>query len=477
MKLCERLLCLAVFLCGLPAARADILILKDGKKWEGTILEERPDSVRMKYWITKSTPDTKDFPRADIQQIIKQSPQEMEIVGLRKLLPTPDLMPADKYEQIIQDQLRTFVNKYPGTPEAEEVNKMIQTLQEEKQKVSEGQAKVEGKWISTSEAKLDAYNIKAYQIRQEIKQKAAENNYVEALRAFDRFADAENGYPASTHYPKLIPDALAIMDSYEKQLNRMVAEQPILKKQREDGIKRLIEPDLSRTKKVIEDEVQKWKSTAEAEKKMKLGWMTVYKYDEKSLKDALKHLVTERGQLQVISLARLEAQCAAFTKVLRFLADKNLPEAEAALKDAQTAAGRESSGIFNKLRSSVTALKSEISKTKTTDRAAFGSKSGAISGDSAPATDDAVAAALAQADTKGMDKKGAGEDGKSAEQSGKGAGDTKAAGSKPKPSSSSAASSPASAVEEPGIQKYLLIAAGILIAVLIVAFMMQKKKA
>lgn len=472
MKLCERLICLAVILCGLSIARADILILKDGKKWEGTILEERPDAVRMKYWITKSTPDTKDFPRSDIQQIIKQTPQEVEIVGLRKLLPTPDLMPADQYEQIIQDQLRTFVNKYPGTPEAQEVAKMIAELQEEKQKVASGQVKIEGKWIGASEAKLDAYNIKAYQIRQEIKQKAAAGSHVEALRAFDRFTDPENGYPASTHYPKLVPEALAIMDSYEKQLNRMVAEQPILKKQREDGIKRLIEPDLGRTKKVIDDEVQKWKSAADAEKKMKLGWMTVYKYDEKSLKDALKHLVAERGKLQIIDLARLETQCAAFTKVLRFLADKNLPEAEAALKEAQAVAGRESSSVLNKIRSSVTALKSEISKTKTTDRAGFGSKSGAITGDTAPATDSTVAAALAKADSdsKGMEKKDSGDDGK------KGSGEEKpkSSAAKPKPAASA---DPAPAEEEPGIQKYLLIAAGVLIAVLVVAFLMQKKKA
>jgi len=72
--------------------QADIVIMKDGKKYESaTILSETPDSVTFKYQLTPKIPDTRTEPKANIGQIIRQTPQELEIVPLRKLLPTPEL--------------------------------------------------------------------------------------------------------------------------------------------------------------------------------------------------------------------------------------------------------------------------------------------------------------------------------------------------------------------------------------------------
>ena len=150
---------LLILLSGATLAHADILILKNGNKIEGTILDQNQQGVKMKYRLTPKIMDEKVFPVGEIDKVIKQTPQEVEVVELRKILPTMDLLKADEYEQIIQDRLRPFVNKYPGTPEAKEVEDIISKLQEEKTMVANGQVKLEGKWLSVKESKGESFNI------------------------------------------------------------------------------------------------------------------------------------------------------------------------------------------------------------------------------------------------------------------------------------------------------------------------------
>lgn len=465
---------------GIPALlRADILVLKNGDKMEGNILSETPDAVLMRYRLTPKIWDEKTVPRADIQEIIKQRPEEIEIVELRKVLPTPDLLTADKYEQIIQDKLRPFVNKYPGTPQAAEVQKIIDELQAEKEKVSSGQIKMEGNWVSSEVVKRDDYNIQGYILRKAMLEKAAANDYVGALREFDKLSDPVNGYPASIHFAKAIPEAIELLTKYEAQISKMLAEQPILAKQREDQLKRLVEPDLSKVKAAIDREVQGWKSTWEAEKRVRVKWLTPYKYDAKSLQEVVKTIVTEKTRLQGIDTAKLQAQNEALTAALRYLADENAIEAEAALNKAQESALKDFSRVVQEIRSRIAKLKADLAARKRTQRA-FGSGTSAITGSSAPIEDDRVAKALEEAS---MAKKG-GEPDASKTDDDKAKPDGKAATPKqpaPKPakaaSSTSSDSEPsASAEEEGGIQKYLMIGAGALILILLVTLLMQKKK-
>lgn len=494
MKIRHICLLLAALLCGGQSLRADILILKNGEKKEGNILEERPDAIRMKYKITPKIWDEKDFPRADIQQIIKQKPEEIEIVELRKVLPVPDLLTANEYEQIIQDKLRPFVNKFPGTPQAKDVEAMISELQAEKDKVVAGQLKMEGQWLTAELVKRDDYNIQAYKIRRAMQRKAAELDYTGALREFDRLSGTDSGYPASLHYVKAVPEAIDIMVKYEAVLTRMIAEQPIFQKQRDDSLKKLVEPDLGRTNAAINREKDAWKATYDAEKKSKVKWMTQYKYDLKALQAELKTLMTERGKLQVIDLAKLQTQNEALTNALRYLADENVTEADTAIRAAQAVGIKESASVISTISKRIAQLKNDL-KTKTKN-STIGSGSSAVAGSSAAITDDRVAQAMAQADKSKDEKKAAvvGEtktpddatmpDDKKPDAAKGGKDEKDEAEAKPKskskakaPRSSDTDSSAAIAppAEESGVQQYLLIGAGVLIVVLLAALLLQKK--
>lgn len=289
--------------CSAGFLHADIVILKDGKKLDGNILSETPTSIRMRYHLTPKIWDEKDIPRSEIAEngIVKQKPEEVEMIEIRKLVPTPDLLSAEKYETLIQDRLRPFLNRYPGTKEAAEVEKMIAEVQEEKEKVVAGGAKLEGKWLNREEAKAENLNIKAYAIYAALVEKAAAKDYSGALKEFEKFSAANVGYPASIYYPKAVESILAVLTSYDAQIAQMIRDQPILQKTRDDSVKKLIEPDLTRMNDAIKREKDNWKTTFDQERKT-TRWFTPYKYDLDSLKSLAKSISDEKDQLKDLDL-------------------------------------------------------------------------------------------------------------------------------------------------------------------------------
>lgn len=321
---------LIALLCSAGFLQADIVTLKDGKKLEGNILSETEASIRMRYKLTPKIWDEKDIPRTDIAEILKQSHEEVEIIELRKVLPTPDLMSAEKYEALIQDRLRPFVNRYPGTPQAAEVDKMIVQVQEEKEKVVAGGIKLEGKWLSPEEAKTESFNVKAYGLLTEMKEEEEAKNYNGVMKAFGKMSNPQGGYLASVYYPEAVELALGVLTKYEAQVEQMIKDQPALQKVREDNEKRLIEPDLSRFKEAVAREKEQWKAAYEAERKLDPKWFNPYKYDIASLKSLSANIIGEKTRLKELSLPVISKVNAAIADVMR--ADAKAAKEEEELK-------------------------------------------------------------------------------------------------------------------------------------------------
>ncbi len=405
---------LLALICSAGFLHADVVTLKDGKKLEGNILSETPTVVRMRYKLTPKIWDEKDIPRTDIAEIVKQKPEEVEAIELRKLLPTPDLMTAEKYEQLIQDRLRPFVNRYPGTKEATEVEKMIATAQEEKEKVVAGGMKVEGKWLSPDEAKADSYNIKAYGVLAEIDEKIAAKDYSAALKAFDKIANTRSGYVASVYYPKSVETVLEVLAKYEAQIEQMIKDQPTLQKMRDEGVKKLIDPDLTRMKDAISREKEQWKDGYDAEKKSGTRWFTPYKYDLPSLKILAKSIVTEKTRLKEINTAAIGKINQAIADIMRSEAAAGKDEAvlkkmgeailagEAASADADNASRQFYATVFQGYRQRYAYAQQMLAakamqQTQGTAAPGVVGGSSAVSGTGTPGMDDRVAAALAAA--------------------------------------------------------------------------------
>lgn len=316
MKSSRLRIALLALLCGTTSLHADILMMKNGTKIEGSILQETPEAVRIRYRMTPKIWDEKSVPMAEIEKVIKQTPQEVEVVELRKLAVTGDLVSTDQYEQTIQDRLRPFVNKYKGTPEAKEVEGIIAKLQEEKTKVSDGAAKIEGKWLSVQEAKAEKFNIEAYKILHEMRNYAAQSKYSKALQEFDKLTKGAPVMRATRYYPTAVTEAMDILDKWSAILTKMAADQPVLKKQRDDGLKKLEGVEKERTQVAINAELASWRTEVADAKAKRLRWIEPNKYDQVSIIAAQKEANTEKARLRALDLDTIKAQNEAYGAVL-----------------------------------------------------------------------------------------------------------------------------------------------------------------
>ncbi|HRJ11500.1 MAG TPA: hypothetical protein PLP58_23175, partial [Prosthecobacter sp.] len=398
MKSSRFRIALLALLCGTSLLRADYLIMKNGDKVEGTILSETPDAVRMKYRLTPKIWDEKDFPRAEIDQVVKQRPEEVEIVELRKILPTEDLLTADKYEQIIQDRLRPFVNQYKDTPEAKEAEGIIATLQDEKKKVSDGGIKLEGKWLSAAEARGEEYNIEAYKLLAKMRAHMAAGDWLEALRVFENFSKKKPGYTGSTYYPAAITEALASMEKWEVLLSKMGQEQPALDKTRKDGLKKLEEADQARTKAAIEEERAKWQAQAEADRRAQIGWIAPYRYDLPSILNMQKKIVAERSRLTALNLEDMRIRNEAISQVYRKIGQEDYNGGVAAFERISSLSNvPEYRDVINDLKSKMLALYNTLVRRQMAAAQSAAAGSSAIGGTTTTGQDERVAAILAEA--------------------------------------------------------------------------------
>ena len=397
MKSSRTRIAFLALLCGTSFVKADILMLKNGSKVEGSIIEQTAQGVRMKYRLTPKIMDDKVFPMAEIAQVIKQRPEEVEVVDLRKILPTADLLKADQYEQIIQDRLRPFVNKYASTPEAKEVEGIIEKLQEEKTLVTNGQVKLEGRWLSLKESKGESFNIEAFRILSEMREKAAARDYVEALRAFDKFFSARPGYVGSSYYIEAIPEAMGILDKWIAVLDKMSSEFSQLDQARKLGLSKLQEPELSKTKNAIEDELNKWRAMSDAMRNQRIRWVVPYKYDISTIQTAQKDAVTEKSRLEVYNLQELKAQNEVLMACYRKIGEGDYTGGAAAFERASALPlANEFRDVPNDLRQRLMILYGQLVR-GTASTATATSGSSAVGGMQATQQDARVAAILAEA--------------------------------------------------------------------------------
>lgn len=397
MKSSRSRIAMLAFLCGTSLLQADILILKNGTKVEGNILNESPTAIRMKYRLTPKIWDEKDFQMTEIQQVIKQSPQEVELIELKKLVPSPDLLPADKYEQLIQDRVRPFINKYQGTPEAKEAEGIATTLQEEKKRVSNGELKMEGRWLSVGEAKGEQYNIQAYKIHEEMKEMMAKYNYLEALRIFDQLIKNRPPLTASTYYPAAVADAKICMQKLQASLSKMAQEQPTLQKQRDDGLKKLNDADKARTRAAIDDEKGKWRAQSEAQRRTNVRWIEPYKYDMPSILASQKVVVGELTKLEAVDLNEMKTRNEAFVTVYRKIGEGDYQAGAAAFERIQGFANvPDYRDVVADLKNQLLKLYGELVRKSAAGQTAV-SGSSAATGQTSSSVDDRVARILAEA--------------------------------------------------------------------------------
>jgi hypothetical protein len=388
------IICVAFLVAG--SLSADIIVLKSGEKIDCTILSETDTTLTYKYHLTPKIEDTKTIPKADIKELTRFTPAQVEYnaKGLDKIIPTEDLLSASDYESIIQDDLRTFVAKFPGTPEADKVNKMIDTLNEEKNKVLAGQVKVKGKWLDEATAKREKYNIDAYELRiqmkkqmEDLSQEQVMPKEIKALRAFD---ELRTKFPASEEYIEAIPEALDILDKYEKRLSALALNQPILKAERDRA-----KAANDQSRQAIDQEERIFKANQDAQKKAKMKWRDISMFDMAAIKDAQAAVTKEKLELKSINLPALQNEIENLNAAIRYIADGNAAEAEAVMGRLRpTKNNLVNKKVFDEFDKKLKDLQAKINAQIKAEKAAAANSAPAATGETGSESSNPIAEAM-----------------------------------------------------------------------------------
>ncbi|MDL5046051.1 hypothetical protein QQ054_08385 [Oscillatoria amoena NRMC-F 0135] len=181
--------------------------------------------------------------RVTKEQIAKRTriPDD-EIAFLRlpkiSLHPRHSLSPKD-YNTMIS-AAEVFVEKFPQSPYAPEVGKTLEAAREERQRVSRGEVKSAGEWLSQVQATFLAYDVKANLLYDEILDFEERGLFLEAKRVFDQL---ERTYPGSLAYFQAGAKMTQWLDRQVKskgiEINALEQRESKLSKGRDDNNRRI----------------------------------------------------------------------------------------------------------------------------------------------------------------------------------------------------------------------------------------------
>jgi hypothetical protein len=263
--------------------------------------------------------------------------------------------------------------------------------------VSNGQIKLEGRWLTVKESKAEQFNVEAFRIIADMRAKAAKLDYIGAMREFDSLIMPPPAYKGSIYYVQAIPEAISILDKLIASLDKMSAEQPQITQARKDGLAKLQEPELSKTKNAISDEMTKWRATLDAERRQKLRWSVPYKYDISSIQAAQKEAIQEKTRLQTLDLDELKTQNEVFTACYRKIGEEDYLAGAAAYERVQSLKlNMENRDVPIDLRNRLMKLHAKLSRAIASGAMATAG-SAAIGGTPSVSQDSRVAQILAEA--------------------------------------------------------------------------------
>lgn len=305
---------------------ADTLILKDGTKIRGEILEEGPNGITIECRVTPTIKDQKIVAKSDIERVEKVSPDQKAFQELGSLDTPPTVTTTAFYDPLI-DELTKFTEKYPNSAHNSEACERLKTLTEERDRVQRGDRRLESVWISASEMAAEPYQTGALVKFTSIKAVAASNNAVDALKGYELL---EKSYPGSAVMPDAVTIALQQLQQLQSQVWVAKANVEIELKNISNSITAFEKTRADEAKKLKDAMVQyesNAKSAMTAASADGSKFFPVFHKSRESLTALQTLILAERARLNQLPLPTMRAGIAAAKEGLRMIKEEKPKEA------------------------------------------------------------------------------------------------------------------------------------------------------
>lgn len=282
-------------LCGILAASADTITLKDGKILEGKILRTEADAYVIEYNANKSgsIKDTRRVLKSEVAKIVEVRADEIAFAKLAKLVPTPDLLTAEEYAERIQS-VQAFLAKYPTGTKVKEAKALIAKLTEEAKVVDGGGRKVDGLMISGADYRANAYDMDARMLEGRIRQADKAGKAIEALRAF---ATLDTEFQASASYRAVLPVVINTMKTLRAKVAESLSTYDARMEKQEKDLEGMGGTDQANVKQALKQQADQLEARYQAEKAANQPWVTPSANHRQSLEDCASLIDSELSRL------------------------------------------------------------------------------------------------------------------------------------------------------------------------------------
>jgi hypothetical protein len=280
--------------------QADIFHMKDGTDINGTIISETSDSYLLRAEVTNNVFAEKTILKSKLSEITKVDPSIEAYKKLSSILPTPDLMTKEEYDDLIETKINPFLEKYPDSPHTKDAQVILETIKNEQHTIQSGGIKLNGKLLSPEEMEADKYDIQASVLEHKFMKYSQQKDYRAALSTLERL---EHGYIDSRQCRTAQKAALIILPIYHEKLQKLLVEVDHLNEKRQRALDSMTSEDNARTKKIFAYEERQYQHMLHLANfdNIKAKWLPINQYYKEPIENNIKMVDIETKRINVES--------------------------------------------------------------------------------------------------------------------------------------------------------------------------------
>ena len=280
-------------LCALQFATADIIVMKNGEKLEGRILNEEGENYVLEVKFSSTIREEKIVPKSDVASIRKSEPDAKAFENLASLVPTPELLTIVDYEKRIES-IEEFIKANPKSSKVTKAKEMLDVLGEELKTVREGGIKFGEEMVSGSDYMSNSYEFDSKIAGSRIKEVAARRDFLAALRLFSAYEKNFSDADGRAGVAALITQ---VLKAYGASINESLASLESRIAKRQAGLMRMSLEDRENTQRALDEESNKVATRFAKEKAALEPWITPDTFHKESLDEAKRQVDGELTRL------------------------------------------------------------------------------------------------------------------------------------------------------------------------------------
>ena len=213
----------------LLAQGSEWIELKDGSKVEGKIISAGADTVTIEVETSPTIREEKSYPRAEVAKVQRATQDDVAFEGIAAIS-----VPATADDPAVYDvpleRVRSFMKSYAYSKHMPQARKLAASLESERTRVSAGEVKVDGQWISGAATGPDKSELGG---RIQLSKMKFASDPASVLMAFESL---EKNHTTSSAYPEAVKMAREAIGKLRTDLLRVRSDSERRTREQKQGL-------------------------------------------------------------------------------------------------------------------------------------------------------------------------------------------------------------------------------------------------